>query len=214
MSSLTAQPTLMWILIGINVLAGLGSLSGAHVGDQGTLTDAGDLSQGSMAAGDYWTLLTSGFLHRGLFHLFSNMLALWILGSLLEPVMGHVRFGLVYFVSLFCGSLGVLVLADGSSVGASGAVFGLLGAAVIVARHRGMNLMESGLGLWLGLNLLITFTIPNISIGAHIGGLTGGFAAALVLLEGDRLRMPRYVPELACAALGVAAIGVSIVQYG
>ncbi|HEX6653283.1 MAG TPA: rhomboid family intramembrane serine protease [Thermoleophilaceae bacterium] len=214
MSTLHAEPTLMWILIGINVLAGFGSLSGAQVGDQGTLTDAGELWRGSMASGDYWTLLTSGFLHRGLFHLASNMLALWILGSLLEPVLGHVRFGLVYFVALFCGSLGVLLLGDGASVGASGAVFGLMGAAVVVARHRGLNLMQSGLGLWLGLNLLITFTIPNISIGAHIGGLIGGFIAALILLEGDRLRLPRYVPDIACAALGIAAIGVSIAQYG
>lgn len=212
-SALHAEPTLMWILIGINVLAGLGSLSGASVGDQGTLTDAGDLSRGSMAAGDWWTLLTSGFLHRGIFHLLSNMLSLWILGSLLEPVLGHLRFGLLYFVSLFCGSLGVLLMADGASAGASGAIFGLLGAAVVVARHRGLNLMESGLGLWLGLNLLLTFTIPNISIGGHIGGLAGGFLAALILLEGDRFRLPRYVPEIACALLGVAAIAVSIALY-
>ena len=103
------------------------------------------------------------------------MLALWILGSLLEPALGHLRFGLVYFVSLLCGSFGALLMSpDALTVGASGAVFGLLAAAAIVARHRGLNLMESGLGLWLGLNLLITFTIPNISIGAHIGGLVGG----------------------------------------
>jgi membrane associated rhomboid family serine protease len=214
MRSLTVEPTLMWILIGINVLAGIGSLSGAQVGDSGTLTDWGALSRGTMANGDFWTLLTSGFLHQGLFHLLSNMLSLWILGSLLEPVLGHVRFGLVYFVALFCGSLGVLIVSQGASVGASGAVFGLLGAAVVVARHRGLNLMESGLGLWLGLNLLLTFTIPNISIGAHLGGLAGGFLAALILLEGDRLRLPRYVPDVACALLGVAAIGISIAQYG
>lgn len=213
MRSLHAEPTLMWILIAINVVAGLGSLSGASVGDQGTLTDAGDLSRGSMAAGDWYTFITSGFLHRGVFHLLSNMLSLWILGSLLEPVLGHLRFGLVYFVSLLCGSLGVLLMADGASAGASGAIFGLLGAAVVVARHRGLNLMESGLGLWLGLNLLLTFTIPNISIGGHIGGLVGGFATALILLEGDRFRLPRYVPEIACAALGVAVTVFSFAQY-
>jgi membrane associated rhomboid family serine protease len=214
MRSLTVEPTLTWILIGINVLAGIGSLSGAQVGDSGTLTDWGELSRATMANGDFWTLLTSGFLHQGLFHLLSNMLSLWILGTLLEPVLGHVRFGLIYFVALFCGSLGVLIVSQGASVGASGAVFGLLGAAVVVARHRGLNLMESGLGLWLGLNLLLTFTIPNISIGAHLGGLAGGFVAALILLEGDRLRLPRYVPDIACAVLGVAAIGISIAQYG
>ena len=105
------------------------------------------------------------------------------------------------------------MVSQGPSVGASGAVFGLLGAALIVSRHRGLNLMQSGLGLWLGINLLITFTIPGISIGAHVGGLIGGLVAALILFEGDRFRLPRYVPELACALLGVAAIAVSIVQY-
>jgi membrane associated rhomboid family serine protease len=214
MGSLTTEPTLTWILLGINVLAGIASLSGANVGDRGTLTDAGELSRGTIANGDYWTLLSSGFLHDGPFHLLTNMLALWILGTLLEPVLGHVRFGLIYFVSLFCGSLGVLLMSQGPSVGASGAVFGLLGAAVIVARHGGLNLMQSGLGIWLGINLLITFTIPGISIGAHIGGLIGGLIAAVILLEGERFRLPRYVPELVCAAIGVAAISVSIAQYG
>jgi membrane associated rhomboid family serine protease len=212
MRSLGAEPTLTWILIGINVLAGIGSLSGATVGDHGTLTDWGELSRATMANGDYWTLLTSGFLHAGLFHLGSNMLALWILGTLLEPAMGHLRLGLVYFVSLFCGSLGVLIVSQGPSVGASGAVFGLMGGAVIVARHRGLNLMESGLGLWLGINLLITFTIPNISIGGHIGGLVGGGLAALVLVElGERLRLPDAAATLVCAALGALAVAGSIV---
>jgi membrane associated rhomboid family serine protease len=215
MSSLTADPTLTWILIGINVLAGIGSLSGADVGGHGTLTDAGDLSRATMANGDWWTLLTSAFLHRGPFHLLSNMLALWILGSILEPVLGHWRFGLVYFVALFCGSLGVLIVDSGASAGASGAVFGLMGAAAVVARSRGLNLMQSGLGLWLGINLLITFTIPNISIGAHIGGLIGGALAGLVLVElGERRRVPRYAAEALCAAIGVGAVLVSIGQYG
>jgi membrane associated rhomboid family serine protease len=214
MGSLTGEPTLTYVLIGINVLIGIGSLSGAEVGDRGTLTNAGDLSRDTIAAGDYWTLITSGFLHRGLFHLLSNMLALWILGTMLEPLLGRWRFALVYAVALLCGSLGVLLVSADASAGASGAVFGLMGAAAVIARSRGLNLMESGLGLWLGLNLLLTFTIPGISVGGHIGGLAGGALAALVLVElGERRGVPRYVPELICAALGVAAVVVSIVQY-
>jgi membrane associated rhomboid family serine protease len=143
------------------------------------------------------------------------MLALWILGTMLEPVLGRWRFALIYFVALLCGSLGVLLFSADESAGASGAVFGLMGAAIIVARNRGIGLWESGLGLWLGLNLLITFTIPNISIGGHIGGLAGGFLAAIVLEEvGQRRGVPRYVPEALCAAIGVAAVAVSLAQYG
>ena len=215
MRSLGTDPMLTYVLIAVNVVASLGSSFGGNVGNSGSLTQAGDLSRGSMATGDYWTLLTNGFLHVNLFHLLSNMLALWILGSLLEPILGRVRFGLVYFVALLCGSLGVLIYSASPSVGASGAVFGLMGAAVVVARSRGLNLMESGLGIWLGINLLITFTIPRISFGGHIGGLIGGAFAAFVLLElGERRGVPQYLPELLCAAIGVAAVGVSIAQYG
>lgn len=215
MRSVGTDPTLTYVLIAINVVAGIGSFYGGNVGNSANLADAGAVSRGTMAAGDYWTLLSSGFLHVNLFHLLSNLLALWILGTMLEPMLGRVRFALVYFVSLLCGSLGVLVFSADPSVGASGAVFGLMGAAIVVMRNRGLNPMESGLGLWLGLNLLITFTIPRISIGGHIGGLIGGALVGSVLVElGERRRLPRYLPELVCAAIGVAAVGVSITLYG
>ena len=215
MRSVSSDPVLTYILIGINVVAGLGSIYGGNVGTEGgSLTDAWELSRAQLADGDFWRLVTSGFVHRGLFHLLANMLALYILGSMLEPALGRRRFALIYFVSLLCGSLGVLLFSADQSAGASGAVFGLMGAAVVVARSRGLNLMESGLGLWLGINLLITFTIPNISIGGHLGGLVGGALAALVLVElGERGRVPPYVAELLCAAIGVAAVVVSVVQY-
>ena len=140
------------------------------------------------------------------------MFALYVLGTLLEPAVGRFRFGLIYFVSLLAGSFGALLLEPTSpTVGASGAIFGLMGAAVIVMRNQGMNLMESGLLFWIGLNLVITFTIPNISIGGHIGGLLGGALAALVLFDlRDRVSLPAAVPSILVAALGAASIAGAI----
>jgi membrane associated rhomboid family serine protease len=216
MRSTTDEPTLTYVLIGINVVAGIGSLYGGNVGTEGgSLTDAWALSRADMAAGEYWKLLTSGFVHVGIFHLAFNMLALWILGSMLEPALGRRRFALVYFVSLLCGSLGVLLLGAEQSAGASGAVFGLFGATVVLYRNRGFSIMESGLGFWLGLNLLITFAVPNISIGAHLGGLAGGLLATFILLElGERGRVSMPVAEALCGAIGVGAVVAAIAGYG
>jgi membrane associated rhomboid family serine protease len=212
MRSTTEEPTLTYILIGINVLAGLGSLLGGGGATSSSLTQDGGLSQHFIADGEYYRLITAGFLHAGLFHLLTNMLSLWILGSIIEPAVGHWRFGVIYFVSLLCGSFGALLLSpDELTVGASGAIFGLLSAAAVVAWNRGFSLMESGLGIWIGLNLLITFTVPNISVGGHVGGLIGGAITALLLVElGDRIRVPDYVPALLCGALGAAAVIGSI----
>ena len=140
--------------------------------------------------------LTSGFLHVGFFHLATNMFSLYILGQLLEPAAGHVRFAAIYFVSLLTGSFGALVVTAGPTVGASGAIFGLMAAAALVLRSRGIGIMESGLGIWIGLNLLITFAVPGISVGGHIGGLIGGAVSAYVLFDlRQRLRVPDALPR-------------------
>jgi membrane associated rhomboid family serine protease len=212
MRSVSEEPSLTYILIGINVLAGIGSLLGGGGATTSSLTQDGGLSAHFIADGEYYRLITAGFLHAGLFHLLTNMLSLWILGTMIEPAIGHWRFGLIYFVSLLCGSFGALLLSpEELTVGASGAIFGLLAAASVVAWNRGFNLMESGLGVWIGLNLLITFTVPNISIGGHVGGLVGGALTALLLVElRDRIRVPEYVPTLLCVAIGTAAVVGSI----
>ena len=212
MRSVSDEPSLTYILIGINVLAGIGSLLGGGGATTSSLTQDGGLSAHFIADGEYYRLVTAGFLHAGLFHLLTNMLSLWILGTMIEPAIGHWRFGLIYVVSLLCGSFGALLLSpDELTVGASGAIFGLLSAAAVVAWNRGFNLMESGLGIWIGLNLLITFTVPNISVGGHVGGLVGGALTALLLVElRDRVRVPEYVPTLLCVAIGTAAVVGSI----
>ena len=201
------EPRATYVLIAVNVLIGLGlMLGGSGGGDFGNnqLYDLGALSRGTVDDGEYWRLVTSGFIHGGGYpssvplHLAFNMFALWVLGGMLEPAVGRVRFLLIYFTSLLAGSFGALLLSpDGFTAGASGAVFGLMGAAVVVMRNRGISPMESGLGLWIGLNLIITFTIPNISIGGHIGGLIGGALAAFLLFDlRDRVKVPYVLPNL------------------
>ncbi len=217
-SSLRAEPTLTYALIALNVIVALGSMfSGAGATSGGsTFVSDGGLSRLGIEQGEYWRLLTSGFLHAGLLHLLFNMFVLYILGGMLEPAIGRLQFGIIYFVSLLAGAFGALLIQpQGLTVGASGAIFGLMGAAVIIMRSRGMNPMESGLGLWIGLNLLITFTIPNISIGGHIGGLIGGALAAFVMVDlRERLRMPPAAGTVLAGAIGVVAVIGSVVISG
>ncbi len=212
--TLTDEPTLTYVLIGINVVVFMaGLLSGASGLGGSSLRAEGAVYGPGVADGQVWRILTGGFLHASLVHLLFNMFALYILGGLLEPAIGRLRFALIYFVSLLSGSFGALLLAsDSLTVGASGAVFGLMGAAIIVMRHRGINPMESGLVFFLGLNLLITFLFPSvISIGGHIGGLLGGTLAALLLFElRDRVRVPAAVTTALVVFLGVLAITGSI----
>jgi membrane associated rhomboid family serine protease len=210
LASLRPDPDLTKLLIGISVVAflaqslgggGLGRGAGGEVYRQGVLF--GPL----VAEGEWWRLITGGFLHGGLLHLGLNMYALWFLGQLLEPALGRAKFALIYVVSLLGGSFGVMLLSPGApTVGASGAIFGLLGAALIIGRSRGVDVMASGLGPILLINLAITFLIPNISIGGHLGGLAAGAVVALVLTTlGERRRM---LP--AAYAAGVV-IGVALV---
>jgi membrane associated rhomboid family serine protease len=206
------EPVVTYVLIGICVAAFIGEVAGgASATGSGfggsRLFEEGALRGPDVANGDYWRLVSAGFLHAGFFHLLFNMFSLWILGTLLEPAIGQLRFALIFFVSLLAGSFGALVVDPNTlTVGASGGSFGLMGAAVVVLRNRGINPLESGLGLWIGLNLLITFTVSGISIGGHIGGLIGGTLAALVLYElPSTMRVPPQAANLLCAGLGVAA---------
>jgi membrane associated rhomboid family serine protease len=208
--TLTSDPTLTYVLIGIMVVLQLGQSLG---GGSGEIFQRGALYGPAVADGEVWRLVTGGFLHAGLLHLAFNMYALYILGTLLEPAIGRLRFGLIFFVSLLCGSFGaLLVTPNAPTVGASGAVFGLMAAAIVVMRNRGIDPMASGLPLWLGINLVLTFTLSGLSVGGHIGGMAGGAAAGLLLFEApERLRLPRVGADVLAGALGAAAVVGSLV---
>jgi membrane associated rhomboid family serine protease len=138
----------------------------------------------AVAKGEWYRLVTNAFVHFGLLHLAFNMLLLYRLGLVLEPALGRVRFVLLYATALLCGSFGALLLSPHAATGgASGAVFGLLGAVAVGLRQRGISLRETGIGGLIVLNLVFTFAIPGISIGGHLGGLAGGAAVGWVMLR-------------------------------
>jgi len=202
-----------YALIGLNVLAFLAGLLGgggaATLGSGGALIQDGGLSALPVAeGGELYRIVTAGFLHAGAFHLLLNMFALYFLGTLLEPAIGTARFVAVYFVSLLAGSLGALLLSPNDlTVGASGAVFGLMAAAFVMARRRGIEDLASQIGLFVVINLVFTFSVPGISIGGHLGGLVGGGIAALVVawFERGHARRPFPLEIGVLAALAIAA---------
>ena len=214
--SMAVEPRVTYVLIALNVIVFLGAGasgggmrgSGSLLFAEGALIGIGAGGEGliGVAAGEYWRLLTGGFLHAGLLHLGFNMYVLYWLGNMLEPSLGHVRFLALYLASLLAGSFGALLLQPQSfTVGASGAVFGLMGAAFILERARGMDPMQSGLGFVILLNLGLTFVIGNISIGGHIGGLLGGALAALAITRLRRTSSP-YPTVAICAAVGAISV--------
>jgi membrane associated rhomboid family serine protease len=157
-----------------------------------------------VAHGDWWRLMTSAFLHYGPFHILLNMLALWWFGSALERRIGSGRFLAIYLVSGLAGSAGALMLDPTTpTVGASGAIFGILGAGLVMEQvQRDYVFGGSALGV-IVLNLVFTFSVSNISIGGHIGGLLGGAACALGLSRFGR----SHIAYGRAGVLGYATIG-------
>jgi membrane associated rhomboid family serine protease len=206
-----------YALIAINVAVFLAQIGTGHggVGENSSslITEFG-LFGPSVASGEWYRLFTSAFIHGGLLHILGNMLILYFLGQVLEPAIGTPRFVVVYLVSLFAGSFGALLLSpDALSYGASGAVFGVLGAAFVIARGRRVDALASTIGVLILFNLAISFGVPGISIGAHLGGLVAGVACAFVILAGERGMLGRrsLPAELAVMiAIGVVAIVAAI----
>jgi membrane associated rhomboid family serine protease len=202
-----------YVLIALNVIAflieigtgsgGFGKLGGGVISDFALFGPA-------VADGEWYRLITAGFLHASIIHIGFNMFLLLVLGRLLEPGLGTPRFLVLYFASLLAGSFGALFLDPNAfTIGASGAVFGLAGATFIIARGRGMDALAGEIGFLILFNLVFGFLWPNISVGGHLGGLVGGVLCALAIVAGERGMLGRNrLPLEILAMLAVAAAAV------
>lgn len=202
--SVQVEPIATYILIALNVAVFFGVQSSARLYPDLVLW-------GPQVADKPWTLLTAGFLHLEYWHVGLNMLSLYWLGRMIEPALGHARYVAIYLASLLTGSLVVVLFQpNAETLGASGAVYGLLGAAIVMARNREIDLVQSGLLPILGFNFIITLVF-GFSIAGHVGGLLGGLLVTFVIEELDRRVRNSTVPAvLFCAAVGIAAVVASV----
>ena len=207
------EPYVTYVLIAINVamLPLTNTIGGGFGLGGGALKPLGNqlaLYGPAVAHGDNYRLITAAFVHYGLLHLALNMYALYLIGGVLERYVGPARFLAIYLVSALAGSFGALLITPHApTVGASGAIFGLMGALFVFERQRGMALLGGSIGGLIVVNLLITFGIPGISIGGHVGGLIGGGMVAFAL-SGYGHGHLAYGRLGVLPVLGVAAVAV------
>jgi membrane associated rhomboid family serine protease len=210
------EPVVTWALIGINVAIYLVTVAqGAGINSPGgSLFAKWVLFGPAVANGDWWRLITAAFLHANIIHIGMNMLGLAWLGAPVERYIGSMRYLALYLVSGLAGSAGALITTPlGVTVGASGAIFGILGALLIIEYQQTGTLAGQAATLIL-INLAFSFTVPGISYGGHIGGLVGGILAMLAMSRFGRGHVAYGRPGLVgWAALVVIAIASVAVAY-
>jgi len=203
------------LLVALNVLVYLVTVSqgGGLSQPGGKVFEEGALVGVLVQDGEWWRLVSAMFLHGSVLHLAFNMFALYWLGSVVEDALGTLRFVLVYFAAGLAGSAGALLLSSAFAitVGASGAIYGILGALLVLEYLATGSFAGQAMGL-IVLNLALTFAIPNISIGGHLGGLVGGiactFALARTRYHSAKALGPALVVGVAVASLVVAYVRV------
>ncbi len=198
----------VWMVLTIGSNSGSWMTLGGGFSTQ-ALVDHGALVGALVLQGQWWRIVTGAFMHGGVPHIALNMFALYQVGSFVEAVGGTPRFLAVYFVSMLGSGLAVTFFSpDEVTVGASGAIFGLFGALVIIGLRlgkRGRSLIAQSVPI-IGLNLVFTFAVPNISAAGHVGGLISGFAiAALLYLVPPRRTASTEVEPLADDVAGEAS---------
>lgn len=204
------------VLIGLVAVAtafeGGMDLSGGLFGSATRLHIKYGMFAPSVAGGQWYRLLTSEFLHYGPLHLGMNAYGLFLLGPVLEQRLGSWRFLLLFVVSSLGASAGSAILEPfGLAAGASGALFGFLAAAVVLERRRGVNrLMGSQVGVWLVMGMVMTFAVPGLSVGGHLGGAVAGALASIPLFALERPD-DRWIGVLAAFGVGVLATATAVI---
>ncbi len=194
-------------LVALNVIVYVWEVaSGTRFDSSASLVQHGALYGRWVAErGEWWRIVTGGFMHGGLAHIALNMFALWQLGTFVETMLGARRMLAIYILSLFGGGFAVVIFSpDDVTVGASGAIFGLFGALLAIGvrlGRRGRGLIAQTVPILL-INLAFTFAVPFISKAGHVGGLATGFLAGLVLFM---VRRPEPVAVVVDAATGMAS---------
>jgi membrane associated rhomboid family serine protease len=210
-SSLGSVGIVTRVLIGLNLAVFVLQISqGDLEGIRSDVLERGALHGPSVAEGDWWRLFTTGFLHFGPIHLAFNLLMLWWFGTALEEMLGRGRFLALYAVSILAGAAGALLLEPAAAtVGASGGVFGILGAGLVLER-RGINVFGGAALMIVVFNVFLSIVIARISLGGHLGGLAGGALAILALTQFGRVHAA-YGRTGLLGMAGVAAVGIASV---
>lgn len=159
-----------------------------------TLIHYGAKYNPAIVAGEWWRIISSMFLHIGALHLFMNMLAVYYLGTAVERIYGSGRFIIIYFLAGIIGSLTSFAFNTHVSAGASGALFGLFGALLyfgVIYKNLFYQTMGKSVIFILLINLAFGFLVPQIDMGAHLGGLIGGFVAAAITSLPEQLTKKR-----------------------
>ncbi|MBM3944157.1 MAG: rhomboid family intramembrane serine protease [SAR202 cluster bacterium] len=201
------QPYVTWAIIAANVIMVAVMTVAGGSDDSGVLLNFGAMFGPLISEGQYWRLFTAMFLHAGFLHLAFNMFGLWIFGRLVEGLFGHLRFVTIYLLGGLAGSVvSYLLNQEAIAVGASGAVFGILGAtaAFFISQREFLGKLAQrnlyGILTLAGINLVFGFVLPGIDNWAHLGGLAGGMAIGLVLapryeLERDVFGIPQSIVQ-------------------
>jgi membrane associated rhomboid family serine protease len=220
----TDPRTTSFVLIGLNVLVWLAVLADggsdskvvdklALVPDFGVRVLGGGfgVKVPGVADGAWWQVITSVFTHVEPLHIGLNMLTLYFLGPPVEAVLGRARFLALYLVAGLTGSAAVMLFSNShqQTLGASGALFGLMGALVVLAHKVGGDYQQ--ILIWLGLNLVFTFTASGISWQGHLGGLVGGSLLAVAMAYAPRARRSAF-QWTAVAALAVVTVAVILAR--